>query len=353
MASDAATIVSTYGIDKEDMATVYMSLDPIFDAFEEELDLRKWSFDKHRTTSLSLLLHNGHLYLGSMTPGTPGAKVDKWCINLCGAWLIKIGCTMVSTISEAQLAYQALYDAGTPFVTLLFSHPELCHSISNKGLPIVLSAPFSQQTHDQLNRRWDFTTVTDFLHKAPTYKVVDSGDVLNYVTHVMKLTCRKLLWKDIWNDWQESKFLQLDQYHAQNMFGSPVAVESNEAVFNMVWTYGIKALDGCKKACCTCGGSTRSGQVRVLDEAYAYCVDQTSACLFYGIAAAENLIVYGADVSNAFAEAPPPKQGFYIRPDEAFHEWWTVHKQRPPVPPGHMISILLAMQGHPELPCPA
>jgi hypothetical protein len=134
------------------------------------------------------------------------------------------------------------------------------------------------------------------------------------------------------------------------MFGSPVAVESNEAVFNLVLSYGTKAVNGCKKACCTCDGSTRSGQVRVLDETYASCVDQTSTCLFYGIAAAENLIVYGVNVSNAFAEAPPPKQGFYIRPDKAFHEWWMVHKQRPPVPPGHMIPILLAMQGHPELP---
>ena len=144
--------------------------------------------------------------------------------------------------------------------------------------------------------------------------------------------------------------MQLDQYDTQNMFGLPVVVESNETVFNLVWLYGIKTVDGRKKARCTCDGFTRSGQVRVLDETYANCVDQTSACLFYGIAAAENMIVYGADVSNAFAEAPPPKQGFYIRPDKALHEWWMVHKQRPPVPPRHMIPILLAMQGHPEPP---
>jgi hypothetical protein len=41
-----------------------------------------------------------------------------------GAWLIKIGTTVVSTVSKAQLAFQALYTAGTPSVTLLFSHPE-------------------------------------------------------------------------------------------------------------------------------------------------------------------------------------------------------------------------------------
>jgi hypothetical protein len=42
--------------------------------------------------------------------------------------------------------------------------------------------------------------------------------------------------------------------------------------------------------------------------------------MFYAIAAAENLLIYGANVSNAFAEAPPPKQGFYIYLDCAFNE---------------------------------
>jgi hypothetical protein len=35
-----------------------------------------------------------------------------------------------------------------------------------------------------------------------------------------------------------------------------------------------------------------SGQVRVLDETYANCVDQTSTRLFYGIGAAENKAVF-------------------------------------------------------------
>ncbi len=88
----------------------------------------------------------------------------------------------------------------------------------------------------------------------------------------------------------------------------------------------------------------------MLDETYANCYDQTSERLFYAIAAAENMLIFGADVSNAFAEAPPPKQGFYVQPDRAFNEWWVKHKQRPPIPPGHGIPILSAMQGHPELP---
>jgi hypothetical protein len=104
----------------------------------------------------------------------------------------------------------------------------------------------------------------------------------------------------------------LDQYDAQGMFGTPVSAEDDEAIFYLVWTYAIKALDGRKKARCVCDGSPRSGSVQILDETYANCVDQTSSHLFYAIAAAKNLLVFGADVSNAFAKAPPPKQGFYI-----------------------------------------
>jgi hypothetical protein len=104
------------------------------------------------------------------------------------------------------------------------------------------------------------------------------------------------------------------------MFGSPRHVTSDDVVFNLVWTYNIKEVDNRKKARCTCNGSPRSGQVWVLDFTYANCVNQTSACIFYAVSAAENLIIHGADVSYAFAKAPPPKQGFFICPDKAFHD---------------------------------
>jgi hypothetical protein len=103
---------------------------------------------------------------------------------------------LISTISDAQAAFKELYKSGAPSATLLFSHPELRQDISNKGLPIVSSAPFLQQTHDQLNQRWDFTTVAEYLCKAPPYAVLGSGDVLNYVTCVMKLIRGKLLRQD-------------------------------------------------------------------------------------------------------------------------------------------------------------
>jgi hypothetical protein len=134
------------------------------------------------------------------------------------------------------------------------------------------------------------------------------------------------------------------------MFGLPVTQSKGDAVFHLVWTYNIKAVDGRKKARCVCDRSTCSGQVLVLAETYANCVDQTSARLFYTIASAKNLLIFGADVSNAFAEAPPPKQPFFIQPDTAFCEWWTKHLKRDLIQQGQIIPVLSAMQGHPECP---
>jgi hypothetical protein len=166
----------------------------------------------------------------------------------------------------------------------------------------------------------------------------------------MRLTRGCLLKQDDWTDWQDSKYLQLNQYDSQGMFGDPIAVDKDDAVFHLVWTYNAKALDGPKKARCVCDSSSHSGLVQVLNKTYTNCVYQTSSCLFYAIAATENLVVYGADVCNAFAEAPPPKQGFYVCPNRAFHEWWANHKGQPPIPAGHVVPVLSAMQGHPESP---
>ena len=166
-----------------------------------------------------------------------------------------------------------------------------------------------------------------------------SGDVLNVVTRVMRLTLGKLMKQPNWDEWQASEYLQLDQYDAQGMFGMTVPWMEDMSVFHLVWTYAIKALDARKKARWACDGLPQSGQAKILDETCANCVDQTSSRLFYAVLVAENLLIYGADVSNVFAKAPPPKQGFFIHPDRA----WNNHKKRPPIAEGDVIPILSAM----------
>jgi hypothetical protein len=157
--------------------------------------------------------------------------------------------------------------------------------------------------------------------------------------------------QDDWTDWQNSEWLQLDQYYSQFMFGDPVKVNDRSNVFFLVlvWTYTIKDVYGRKKARCACDGSSRGGKVRVLDYTHANCIDHVASRMFYALAAAENMQVWGADVGNAFAEAPPPKQGFYIQPDRAFKEWW-IARGRKPIEDEEVIPVMRAMQGHPESP---
>jgi hypothetical protein len=54
--------------------------------------------------------------------------------------------------------------------------------------------------------------------------------------------------QDNWIEWNESEYLQLDQYDKQFMFGDPVAATDESAIFHLVWTYVVKELDGPKKA---------------------------------------------------------------------------------------------------------
>ena len=132
------------------MALVYMSPDPYHEAFEETIDLQRFDLSRHRAAGLVLAHSNGRLFLGGMTPGTPAAKIPRWCSRLKGAWLIKIGDHTVSTIDQAQQVFAQLNADGASTVTLLFLHPEIRQDISHDGLPIVSSAPFSQHVHDQM-----------------------------------------------------------------------------------------------------------------------------------------------------------------------------------------------------------
>ena len=229
---------------------VYILPDDFYGAFEEELDLRKFTFSSHATAGLNLYEKDQRLYLASMAPSTPGARIAQWRTRLRGAWLIGIDGTNISTLAEAESVFRHLSDTQARNCVLLFSHPEITPDILSKGLPIMSREDFSQLTHDQLNNRVDLLEEGLRVLRTKAYDIVELGAVRQYVTRVMRLTRGKLLKQDNWCDWQASEFLQLDQYDAQGMFGAPVAVDKDDAVFYLVWTYTVKTLDGPKKARC-------------------------------------------------------------------------------------------------------
>jgi Reverse transcriptase (RNA-dependent DNA polymerase) len=76
----------------------------------------------------------------------------------------------------------------------------------------------------------------------------------------------------------------------------------------------------------------------------------TDLRLFFALAALENKLVFGADVSNTFAEAHAPAQIYFMQIDVQFCEWWC-SKGHLPISQGFVVPILKNLQGHPEAPC--
>ena len=356
--SEAHSIIEEYGIGAGDMAMVYISTDPFGVEFDETLNIGKLDTTKTPTAGLLFTVQDDRLILSGMSTKSPGDRHRCWRSRLKGAWLISVAGNSVSTRDDVVNVFAQLERSKAKECKLLFAHPEkVFRGAIDDGIPIIAM--------DQLNNRHLMRPAVHSLHQLDPlsppvtiprnrqYQIErddeDDNDVFNLTTRVNKLTRRKLVDTDEWSEWQQSEWLQLDQYEEQHMFGRPVPNPGREKVFDLVWTYVEKVLDKRKKARCTMDGSARNGNVRVLDHTYANCVEQTGSRLFYAASAIENLVIFGADASNAFGEAPPPKQGAFIRPDKAFREWWWARKGER-IPEGYVIPVLRAMQGHPESP---
>jgi hypothetical protein len=162
-------------------------------------------------------------------------------------------------------------------------------------------------------------------------------------------TLKQIKKRPDWPEWKQARYDMLDSYKEQGMFGAPQERPTGVNVHHMMWRYLIKH-DGRKKARMVCDRSPRQGAI-TLGHTYANSVDAASECLFWVIIAQKGLVAYGADVSNAFAEAPAPAAPLYMLIDDAYRDWWENHLKLPPIPPGHtVVRVNNAIQGHPECP---
>ena len=132
----------------------------------------------------------------------------------------------VSTIKEVE---DLLVDAPCAHCPLLFAHSEVQHGLTNDGIPMINSDQLNTQHHlpDHSPMPKGYTVNSFFADTAVSSRVswiaIDEG-----------LTRGKLIKQDDWLDWEISEFLQLDQYMKQMMFGTPVKVNSQSDVFNLV-----------------------------------------------------------------------------------------------------------------------
>ena len=141
----------------------------------------------------------------------------------------------------------------------------------------------------------------------------------------------------------------------QNMFGRPIPRPIAAIILPFVCTYLTKEDPITsilkRKARATCNGGKKDGKAVAVAETYATCVEQPACRVYWAMTAQLCLIALGADAGNAFAEAPPATEPFYMRIDDQFREWcWTECKGCPPIPPGYVLPVNHALQGHPEAP---
>jgi dUTP pyrophosphatase len=164
-----------------------------------------------------------------------------------------------------------------------------------------------------------------------------------------KLTRRKLKHRNDWTNWLQSEWKQLDQYNEQQTFGEPCMLPPGANILDLLWTYNIKD-DGTLKARCVCNGRPSNKNTAIFGHTFAKSLDQVGSRIFWATSALKNMIVRGADASNAFAEADAPKIPLYVRIDQQFRDWW---KQRYPdkiLPDDFVLPVKKALQGHPESP---
>ena len=80
-------------------------------------------------------------------------------------------------------------------------------------------------------------------------------------------------------------------------------------------------FDNLPKSCGICNGAQCPGKTVTLAETYTACVEQPIRRLTWAILASLNYIRLGCDISNAFTEAPGPKEQYYMEIDVPFQDW--------------------------------
>ena len=353
-------------------ATVKDTIEFTDNPFDHQLDITIEKSGNHPTLGLDMTMCELRQQpkLLACQKGEPAGKIRKWKSTLRDGYILAVNGIPTTTVQEVR---KCIADVSTSHVTVTFG------TISKPALHPQNGVP--QLYFDQLYQigRHLFHLKTDPDWILPSDNDTTAPDSANYQNCAnddnekegsiainrarvkyksailpkgrrrgVKLTRRKLQKQEDWHDWETSERKQLNQYEAQDTFGSPCLPPPNANILPLLWTYTIKA-DGTKKARCVCNGApSKKGSV-TLGATYAGSLDQTGSRIFWATAALKNLKVYGADVSNAFAEAPPPKAPLYVTIDKPFADWWK-SKGRPPIASGHVLPVKRALQGHPESP---
>ncbi len=141
-------IVTKFGITLQNMEQVFFSWTAYNDAFEEYLDMKHFYPTSHPASGMHFFTEGDCLILQHMAKGLLCTKIRNWRSRLKGAWLISLNDRPVLSVKDINEIFEECLTSGSPQCTLLFSHPDVRHGLTNEGIP--------QISLDQLNPRMMF-----------------------------------------------------------------------------------------------------------------------------------------------------------------------------------------------------
>ena len=298
------------------------------------------------------------IQLTDIGKSTPAARIQNWWSTLRHGYILEVQGTKVHSEKELETAIAKARKEKLFKLTVTFGTEKRygIHPVDgNLQLHFDQLNAFAKHVHesDKAYREQLRMTQTDTVQQPPaTVRSTKDPQQISVTSNPdlgKSFTKKQLLQRPDWQAWRESQWKQLDQYHNQDMFSEPQPLRLGMSASFMLWTYLMK-MCGTKKARMVYNGA-RNRSANTLGHTYANSLDAPSERLFWALVASMGLIAVGADVSNAFAEAPPPEAPLYMYIDENYRDWWANHMKRPPIPKEYnVVRVNRAIQGHPESP---
>jgi dUTP pyrophosphatase len=336
--------------------------------FVDIQDITFTSRGKHKTQGM--VLQDSDEWMDQVTittckPGTATAKIPNWIKRLKNSVLLEINHTGIKSVDEATKILSNI--SRNTEVHIKVGLQEKLPMHDDQGVPMMyfdqlltISQHLQHIKNNQLESKINPKETQEPTASAKLAKAIKSMNIKGVLATLhgilpknkvksKRLTRTKLKNTKEWEKWKQSEWKQLDQYWGQKMFGEPCPLPPNANVLGLLWYYNIKD-DGTLKARMVCNGRPSDKNTVIFGYTYAKSLDHVGSRIFWATAVAKNLIVRGADASNAFAEADGPKIPLYVRLNDQYREWWAEKMGKPPIPRGYVLPVHKALQGHPESP---
>ena len=222
---------------------------------------------KHNTQGLILTQcdsYDNRVNITGIHPGTSPRRIKNWIQRIKNSTLIAINHTEIKSVNQANDILHSIVHAhsnktcspkSTPTFTITVAAREKKSMHHDEGIPMLYFDQLAtiakhldsikyditisenkniQNANTTINETKSyFIKMLDAMAKHGTLKAAKAILPKNRRSST-KLTRRKLKMLDTWHEWKQSEMKQLNQYHDQNMFGSPCPLPIGANVLDLI-----------------------------------------------------------------------------------------------------------------------